>query len=113
MTFANDRQNSLVDEKTWVTSWVTHDVPIELPGNIEFGCQEISEKAGTWSPAIALVDLYSISRAEFEHSATSARAPKIAAGHVEILRRSSPDQKNRRLSLEMAAARRSLMRHRG
>jgi hypothetical protein len=63
MTFANDRQSSLVDGKTWVTSWVTHDAPIELPRKIELECQEISEKAGTWSHAIALLDLYSISRA--------------------------------------------------
>jgi hypothetical protein len=73
MTFATDRQDSLVDGKTWVT----HDAQIELPRNIEFGCQEISAKAGTWSHAIALLVLYSISRAEFEHPTTFARARAI------------------------------------
>src|ERR1022692_3914880 len=48
--------------------------PIELPRKIEFECQEISEKAGTWSHAIALLDLYSISRAEFEDPTTFAGA---------------------------------------
>jgi hypothetical protein len=52
-------------------TWVTYDAPIELPRKIELGCQEIIEKAATWSHAIALLDLYSISRAEFEHPTTS------------------------------------------
>jgi hypothetical protein len=55
-------------------TWVTHDARIELPGKIEFGFQEIIEKAGIWPYAIALLDLYSISRPEFEHPTTSSRA---------------------------------------
>jgi hypothetical protein len=48
---------------------------------IEFGCQEITEKAGTWSHAIALLDLYSISRPEFELPETSAGVrARCAAG---------------------------------
>lgn len=36
---------------------------LRYPGKFEFERQEISEKAGTWSHAIALLDLYPISRA--------------------------------------------------
>ena len=94
MTFANDRQSSLQPRKTWVTSWVTHGAPIELPRKLELERQEITEKAGTWSHAIALLDLYSISRAEFELPETSARVrARCAAGVTRFCGGHLPAQK--------------------
>jgi hypothetical protein len=97
--------------KAWVTSWVTHDAPIELPRKIELGCQEISEKADTWSHAIALLDLYSISRAEFEHPTTSSRArARLQRGERRSETVVSWPKKPALDALEMAVANCSLVR---
>jgi hypothetical protein len=64
-----------------VPSWVTHDASIELPRKLNWSARKSPKRLVLGSHAIALLDLYSISRAEFELPETSARVrARCAAG---------------------------------
>jgi hypothetical protein len=66
-----------------VINQVTHDSLIELPRKIQFECPEIVEKSWRLMRAIALPDLNSISRSEFELPTTPT---KMCSEREEILR---------------------------
>jgi hypothetical protein len=61
--------------KTWVTSWVTHDAPIELPRKIGLGYRKIRGKAAAGPHTVALLGPEFDFARYFQHRAISPSCP--------------------------------------